>query len=473
MLNGREVTELKLTEVLEENPIFRIESDYFQKRYLQNELTLKSKSWKFLKDSSESIKSFGAYSLCNEVAYLERGIPFLRGQNILDGVVSFDDCLYIDAEANKLLWKSEVKLNMVLLTMSGTIGNCAVAMESWKYPINSNQDIAKITLAGNLNPHYVCTFINCKHGQLQMKRIPVGSVQQHTFIWQLEKLVIPILSEKFQNKISELFKQAHEKLEESKTLYARAENLLLDNLGLHSFISPTENTTVKSYRASFLQTDRLDAEYYHPEKVSMLDWLDKFQGKSIGHYVSTIEQLIDPTKGFSSELVSNFDLTDALEIYLANKQSIPTYELGSTKKQMKKGDIAISRLRSYLKEIAIVDTPEEVNVVGSSEFIVLRPNHEAINAESLLVYLRSLPVQKILKWCQSGSNHPRFMEKDLLAIKIPDNVLALRQTLQINVREAIGKSRESKRLLEIAKRAVEIAIEENEQAAFEFIKTVN
>ena len=100
-----------------------------------------------------------------------------------------------------------------------------------------------------------------------------------------------------------------------------------------------------------------------------------------------------------------------------------------------------------------------------------RPSEAAgeISAEALVVYLRSLPVQLILKWCQSGSNHPRFAAKDLLAIKVPDIVLDIQDTLQANVRQSIDKSRESKHLLEVAKRAVEIAIEQNEDAAMEFI----
>jgi hypothetical protein len=48
---------------------------------------------------------------------------------------------------------------------------------------------------------------------------------------------------------------------------------------------------------------------------------------------------------------------------------------------------------------------------------------------------------------------------------LPDKVLALQKTLQLYVREAIDKSRESKRLLETAKRAVEIAIEVDEPTA--------
>jgi restriction endonuclease S subunit len=83
----------------------------------------------------------------------------------------------------------------------------------------------------------------------------------------------------------------------------------------------------------------------------------------------------------------------------------------------------------------------------------------------LLVYLRSVPVQRILKWCQSGSNHPRFMEEDLLSIKLPDKLLSKQEKLVQAVRKAISVGRESERLLDIAKHAVEIAIEQNEAAA--------
>lgn len=42
---------------------------------------------------------------------------------------------------------------MVFVTMSGTIRNATVALEHWKYHMNSNQDIAKIETS-NVNPFF-------------------------------------------------------------------------------------------------------------------------------------------------------------------------------------------------------------------------------------------------------------------------------------------------------------------------------
>ena len=84
------------------------------------------------------VRSFGAHSLNNEVEYLDAGVPFIRGVNMKGGRVSFSDMFYIRSEAHKLLWKSEVKEGMVLLSMSGTIGDVAIATARWPYPVNSN-----------------------------------------------------------------------------------------------------------------------------------------------------------------------------------------------------------------------------------------------------------------------------------------------------------------------------------------------
>jgi hypothetical protein len=274
-LGGLEATELMLSEVLAENDNFRLDSEYFKKIYLANEQLLKSKDWAYLRNVSESIKSFGAYSLTNEIHYLEEGIPFLRGQNIKDGTVDFSDVLYINDAANDLLWKSEVKPEMLLLTMSGSVGSAAVALENWKYPVNSNQDIAKITTKSSLNPYYLCSLLNGLRGKLQMQRLPVGSVQQHTFIWQLEKLLVPLLSSDFQKQIETVFKAAHHKLERSKALYAAAESLLLDELGLADWQPSEENIAVKSFAASFGSGGRLDAEFYQPKYDELLEQLHK------------------------------------------------------------------------------------------------------------------------------------------------------------------------------------------------------
>jgi len=110
-------------------------------------------------------------------------------KDIKSGNIDFSDVFYVSHDANKLLWKSEVKPKTVLFTMSGTVGNSAIATEELEYPINSNQDIAKIVTNERLNPYFFSVFLQSSYGEKQVSRLPVGSVQQHIFLWQLEKLI--------------------------------------------------------------------------------------------------------------------------------------------------------------------------------------------------------------------------------------------------------------------------------------------
>jgi len=163
-----------------------------------------------------------------------------------------------------------------------------------------------------------------------------------------------------------------------------------------------------------------------------------------------------PSDAAEGAMVRNFDLGDALEPFLDDtKEPMPAREVGSTKKRLKAGDVVVSRLRSYLREIAVVRTTGGVPAVGSSEFIVLRPTGKGLAAETVLVYLRCPLVQTILKWSQDGSNHPRFDEDDLIALLVPDRLMDVSKKIEKHVHDAIAARQEAARLLEQAKRTVE------------------
>ena len=153
----------------------------------------------------------------------------------------------------------------------------------------------------------------------------------------------------------------------------------------------------------------------------------------------------------------------------AEKTLIYPEEVSSTKKQLSQGQIVISRLRSYLKEIALVLHKNNVPMVASTEFIVLQPTGK-MNVETLMIYLRSTLPQIIFKWSQDGSNHPRFDEKELLNLRVPDILLEHQNEIAKITQESIGCKQKAKILLEAAKRAVEIAIEDSEDAAMCYLQ---
>lgn len=124
----------------------------------------------------------------------------------------------------------------------------------------------------------------------------------------------------------------------------------------------------------------------------------------------------------------------------------PVGKLGSSKRRVQPGDVLISRLRPYLRQVAYVDAglftlvPGGNAVVVSSEFFVLRDTSHC-EAAALVPFLLSAPVQKMLAAGQEGGHHPRFPRELLAALPVPQAVIAQAPELAGQVRSLAGSLR--------------------------------
>jgi hypothetical protein len=241
-----------------------------------------------------------------------------------------------------------------------------------------------------------------------------------------------------------------------------AERLLTESLGL-SHLDLSETLFYERDFSDLQAAHRFGAEYFMPCKQRAIDALKAMPGRALTAHYRSVREMFDPTEARRGDMVRNFDLTDALEPVLDfHAEPMPAIDVGSMKKKFQSGDVVISRLRSYLREIALVRTPSDIPAIGSSEFIVLRAHKAAkgakpnsLSPETMLIYLRSLPVQTILRWSQDGSQHPRFNEADLLAIPVPDTLMKISKRVDALVNQALNDRKESAGLIEEAKAEVE------------------
>ena len=173
---------------------------------------------------------------------------------------------------------------------------------------------------------------------------------------------------------------------------------------------------------------RFDAEYFCPAKQTAQSILANASEQTVSDQFESVRELWLPDGDESEDEARNYDLNDALAPFLEGKKPSSNRGLiASTKKRIREGDLVVSRLRSYLKEIAIVESGGELPMVASTEFIVLRPKlQDSLPVEALMVYLRSALPQLIFKWSQDGSNHPRFDERELLRLPIPRALIGRR-----------------------------------------------
>ena len=275
---------------------------------------------------------------------------------------------------------------------------------------------------------------------------------------ELYDIPVPILTTKLQQEIRMRVKGGLAAERQSREYYAKAEALLDLALGLDR-LDLTPRLFYEWSYADVQRAARFDAEYYQPPKKVVLDALANMPGQPLREQFRSVRQLWQPDNANAAYQVRNYDLTDALQPFLDDTVEPATRDtIASTKKKLKPGDLVVSRLRSYLREIAVVLDSGSVPLVGSTEFIVLRPQNGAIRVEALLVYLRSHYVQTVLRWCQDGSNHPRFHEAELLNLRIPEVVRINQDAIVAKVEASINARREARRLLDEAKTMIEQAI---------------
>ena len=96
---------------------------------------------------------------------------------------------------------------------------------------------------------------------------------------------------------------------------------------------------------------------------------------------------------------------------------------------------------------------------------------DKINSETLLVLFKSAPIQALLKQQCTGTILTAFGKDGLLSIPIPHITSDLQHKIRDSVKESFALRQKSVDLLEATKHAVEIAIEQDEAKAIEYLES--
>jgi len=251
----------------------RLDAEYYQPDYLKLSLKLKNQNSKLLEEITESVVSFGAYSLTNYIEWKESGVPYLNVEDIRDGRIEFDGTKFISEKVDEILKKSRVREGQVIITMAGTIGEAAVAHKIPK-KVNSNQATAKITLKQGYSPYYLAAFLNSYFGKKQTEREIVSSVQPNIFLGPIKNLRVFIPTSEQQKTIEETYKLGLDEYENSKSLYSQAEDLLLEELGLKDFKIEDDLSYIVNL-SDIKFAHRADAEYFQPKYEKLIKHIEE------------------------------------------------------------------------------------------------------------------------------------------------------------------------------------------------------
>ena len=341
------------------------------------------------------------------------------------------------------------------------------------YPTSNNEERTFASYLVRFNPmqetilpEYLCAFLNSRHGVWDIKRRARQSINQtNVNPEEVKEIDIPLLRMDIQLKIQEYFKSANVLRLQSRLAYDEANQYLNQLLGIDNLVLTDGTITEKKY-SDFVCSTRLDAEYYQPKYDELLALLRAFDTKPLSEIVS-IKKSIEPgseayqTDGIPFIRVANlskFGITDT-DVYLS------TEEYGDTIRP-KKDTILLSKDGS----VGIAHKVEEdADIITSGAILHLTVKDDSVIPDYLTLVLNSIIVKMQAERDAGGSviQHWKPSEIEKVVIPILDNEAQVQITEK--VQESFALRRESVRLLELAKTAVEVAIEQGEDKAMELL----
>lgn len=144
------------------------------------------------------------------------------------------------------------------------------------------------------------------------------------------------------------------------------------------------------------------------------------------------------------------DTTHAADGFIAMRPLSVTPQLRSSKKRLRPGDVIVSRLRPYLRQIGFVDDALAQRFPGavlccSTEFYVLR-SPGARSIAFVAPALLTAAVQAALARAQEGGHHPRVPRQVLAALRVSDAVLSDRDAASEKFLASVRALRDAERL---------------------------
>jgi hypothetical protein len=365
---------------------------------------------------------------------------------------NLDDIVYLTEEQDFEIKRSRLKEKDVLLTITGvSYGKSAVVPKEIE-GANINQHSVKMELEG-LSPYFLSTFLNSKIGKLQSDKYIVGVTRPALDYTSIKKFLIPNISEVFQQHIEDIILKAHMKRLDSQNLYSSAESYLLECLGMTDFVANTENYNIKTLKESFLETGRIDSEYYLPKYEDYQRIVENYsEGFAACAKVCTIKEAnyipLDDKLYRYIEL-SNIGKSGEITGYDFQKgKDLPT----RARRIVEQGDVIVSSIEGSLSSCALI-TKEYDQSLCSTGFYVLRSS--VLNPETLLTLFKSFPLQQLMKKGCSGTILTAISKLELEQIPIP----LIRPEVQAQIAQYIQESyalrKEAQQLLEEAKLSVE------------------
>lgn len=462
LLEGLEISILPLSQVLIENAKIRIDSGFFTKAALHAEALVEAMPNEKLGSLSATFRK-GIFDIKAE-SYVEpgEGVPFIRITDIKTGTIQTEKTAWIDHAAHSVESKTALKRGDMVLSKTAYPAAALISLAD----CNVSQDTIAVRLTAaaeqTFRAGYIVSFLNSSFGLAQMGRRFQGNVQQHLSLEDGKSVRIPLLAIEFQDRVQSLVLKSEAEQTTVIEAMQSAGATLLKAVGLDRWTPPEPLTYTAKANEAFA-AGRLDARFYAPRIQALLDILSK-DGRTVSDVASPRREKFRPDRHETFEYIEISDidgdgLAESTRLLASEAPSRATWHV-------RPDDIITSTVRP-IRRLSAQIRPEQAGSVCSSGFVVVQPQH--IAPEVLLTYLRLPVICELLDLYASASMYPAITDSDIFNLPLPILSEEVMDQVIADVRGARQAKSRASTLLNAAKRAVEIAIEDSEAAAMAYL----
>jgi type I restriction enzyme S subunit len=183
---------------------------------------------------------------------------------------------YISQKTFKQIGNLQVKKHTLLITRSGTIGNCTIVTR-WLDGLTMSDDIIRISFKSEFDLGFVYTYLLTDVGRLILATNNYGSVIKHIEPEHLQNVPIPNPSKSIKEKIHNLVLLSYKYRDEANELIEKAEALFVNELRLPPIdeLKPDffdKEAEVRTFTVKLeLLDNRFESSYHNPIVSSILD----------------------------------------------------------------------------------------------------------------------------------------------------------------------------------------------------------
>lgn len=473
LLEGLEISVVPLSQARSESDELRIDSSFFHSSDLLARL--------------ENLSAYPLSSITEKLTqgpnpiFVDMGIPCLTGRNIRDYKISLDDADFVSPEEFTRFSSFHLKKRDILITLkgAGSTGKVAIFDKSVPAMFSRNVGLVRLKHKWLQQAEFIYIYFASRYGQELIDRGVTGGTGQLTLpTGYLKRFPVPLF-DKLGALIRDLVIESNKKAENAKMYLSSAEQILIHALGLDNW-QPPESLTYTRRASEAFAAGRLDAEHYKQKFYAAKERLKEAGARGLiplddllaaitnGHTPLHHNLSVGEVPFLCAEHVTDFEVH-----YDSEKRILIEHHQGELSRTALRNDDVLFTIKGRVGNAALVENaPDVVNI--NQDVALLRFNNR-LPIWYILAYLNSSFGRLQVEQMSTGGINPFLGLSNVRRLQIPEFDESKMGEIGNQTRAHVHKARaariEARSLLERAKRAVEVAIEEGEEAGLALLDT--